>query len=141
MLLFYAAVSELETGTRVESLKKVGFATFLITRHPKFKGTWTRRTAQDFLSDIFAGYVRPHRALAELILHEEKGEDFLRTDGPAGQLVDRLKEYVGAMDAVKDSNTALYGLKKVAEKLTTEFELTADNIAQYVFPSHKNSAS
>jgi len=141
LLLFYAAVSELETGTRVESLKKVGFATFLITRHPKFKGTWTRRTAQDFLSDIFAGYVRPHRALAELILHEEKGEDFLRTDGPAGQLVDRLKEYVGAMDAVKDSNTALYGLKKVAEKLTTEFELTADNIAQYVFPSHKNSAS
>lgn len=142
LLLFYVAVSELETGTRVESLKKVGFATFLITRHPKFKGTWTRRTAQDFLSDIFTGYVRPHRALAELVLREEKGEDFLRTDGPAGQLVERLKEYAGAMDAVKDSNTALYGLKKVAEKLTKEFELTPENIAKYVFQQeYKNSAS
>jgi len=141
LLLFYAAVSELETGMRVESLKKVGFATFLITRHPKFKGMWTRRTAQDFLSDIFAGYVRPHRALAELILREERGEDFLRMDGPAGQLVDRLKEYVKATDAVKDSNTALYGLKKVAERLATEFELTPNNIARYVFPLEKNSAS
>jgi len=141
LLLFYAAVTELETGTRIENLKKVGFATFLISRHPKFKGTWTRRTAQDFISDIFAGYVRPHRALAELILHEEKGEDFLRTDGPAGQLLDRLKEYIGAMDAVKDSNTALYGLKKVAEKVTTEFELKAEDIAQYIFSPDKNSAS
>ena len=76
------------------------------------------------------------------MLREEKGEDFLRTDGPAGQLVERLKEYAGAMDAVKDSNTALYGLKKVAEKLTKEFELTPENIAKYVFQQeYKNSAS
>jgi hypothetical protein len=141
LLLFYAAVSELETGRRVENLKKVGFASFLITRHPKFKGTWTRRTAQDFLSDIFAGYVRPHRVQAEIILREEKGEEFLRTDGVAGHLVERLKEYAEAMDAAKDANPAFYGLKKVGERLTMEFELAPGDVAQYTFPAEKNSTS
>jgi hypothetical protein len=140
MLLFYAAFSELETGTRIENLKKVGFASFLISRHPKFRGTWTRRTAQDFLSDVFAGYVRPYRSQAELILREEKGEEFLRTDGISGQLIERLKEYVEATAAIKDANAAFYGLKKVAERLTAEFELRPEHIGQYSIPQEKSSS-
>ncbi len=139
LLLLYVVLTESETGRKVESLKKVGLASFLIKQHPKFKGAWTRRTAQDFLSDLFAGYIKPHRAQADLILHEEKGEEFLRKDGVAGQILGSLKEYAEATDAAKDSGSAFHDLKKVAERLRLEFELTPEQVAPYIPHSEKTS--
>ncbi|MGQ9513962.1 MAG: hypothetical protein ACUVTL_02760 [Thermoproteota archaeon] len=131
LLLFYVAITEYETGGKIENLKKVGLASFLIKQHPKFKGVWTRRTAQDFLSDLFTGYIKPHRIQANLILLEKKGEEFLRTDGMASPIVEHLKEYIKATNAIKDSSSALYGLKKLAERLKEEFELLPEDVAQY----------
>ncbi|MBO3804153.1 MAG: hypothetical protein JTT11_09875 [Candidatus Brockarchaeota archaeon] len=131
LLLFYVALTELETGRKVETLKKVGLASFLIRQHPKFKGSWAKRTAQDFLSDVFAGYIKPHRAQADLILREEKGEEFLRTDGVAGRILKGLKEFAESTGAEKDANSALYGLKRVAERLRVEFEVPPEDVAQY----------